>query len=58
MSKFKNKDIKDIIKFRKECKLKLIKFFVANDVRLCVLLNSDGIYLSSYNKHLLYKNKV
>ena len=46
----KKEDIKDIIKFRKECKLKLIKFFVANDVRLCVLLNSDGIYLSSYNK--------
>ena len=43
-------DINDLKKFRKECKLKFIDFFVANDIKLSVLLNSDGIYLSSYNK--------
>tara|TARA_B100000767_G_scaffold150764_1_gene141958 strand:- start:8912 stop:9487 length:576 start_codon:yes stop_codon:yes gene_type:complete len=43
-------DIEDLKRFRKECRLKLIKFFVANDINLCVALNSDGIYLSSYNK--------
>jgi thiamine monophosphate synthase len=48
-----NKDnINELIKFRKICKLKLIEFYVANDIKLCVLLNSDGIYLSSYNKTL------
>jgi len=42
--------LKDIIKFRKNCRLRLIKFYVANDLKLGVLLNADGIYLSSYNK--------
>ena len=45
-----NDDINDLIKFRKECKLKLIEFYVANDVKLGTKLRSDGIYLSSYNK--------
>jgi thiamine-phosphate pyrophosphorylase len=53
---YRNKDynekIVDLLKFRKECRLKLIKFYVANNLSLCVRLNSDGIYLSSYNKDL------
>ena len=32
--------------------LRLIDFYVANDFRLCALLKSDGIYLSSHNKSL------
>ena len=48
----KNKDnLSELIKFRKKCKLKLIKFYVANDLKLAVLLNSDGIYLSAHNKN-------
>jgi len=43
-------NISELLKFRKKCKLKLIDFFVANDIKLSALLNSDGIYLSSYNK--------
>ena len=43
-------NLAELIKFRKECKLKLIEFYIANDIKLSVLLNSDGIYLSSYNK--------
>ena len=46
----KKESLENLIRFRKKCRLKLIKFFVANDMRLSVLLNSDGIYLSSYNK--------
>ena len=42
----------NLLKFRRICKLKSIKFFVANNVRLAVKLNSDGISLSSYNKSL------
>ena len=45
-------DLENLFKFRKLCKLKSIEFFVANNVRLAVKLNSDGIYLSSYNKSL------
>ena len=43
-------NLEDLIKFRKQCRLKLIDFYVANDSKLAVLLKSDGIYLSSHNK--------
>jgi len=43
-------NVQDLIKFRKECRLKFIDFYVANDIKLSILLNSDGIYISSYNK--------
>ena len=45
-----NENIDELLKFRKHCKLKLIDFYVANNVKLGIKLNSDGIYLSSYNK--------
>ena len=40
----------DLKKFRNNCRLKSIDFFIANNLKLAVYLNSDGIYLSSYNK--------
>jgi len=40
----------DLKRFRIKCKLKSIDFFVSNDLNLGVYLNSDGIYLSSYNR--------
>ncbi len=40
----------DILKFRKLCKLKSIDFYVANNINLATSLNSDGIYLSAFNK--------
>ena len=42
--------------FRKECKSKDIKFFVANDYNLSSKLKADGIYLSAFNKDLKYLN--
>ncbi len=39
----------DLFKFRKDCKLKSIDFFVANNLNLALKLHSDGIYLSSNN---------
>ncbi|MDA7715599.1 thiamine phosphate synthase [Pelagibacteraceae bacterium] len=47
-------DISVIIKFRNKCKLKKIKFFVANNARLAVALKADGIYLSSSNNNFRY----
>ena len=41
-----------LLNFRRKCKIKAIKFFVANNLPLAVSLNSDGIYLSSFNKSL------
>ena len=40
----------ELIKFRRECLSRRIKFYIANNLKLCVLLKADGIYLSSYNK--------
>ena len=51
-SKGQKENINDLLTFRKQCKLKLIDFYVANDRKLVVKLNSDGIYLSSFNKNL------
>ena len=47
----KKENISSLRKFRKLCKLKLIKFFVANDIELAVATKADGLYLSSYNKN-------
>ena len=46
----------DLLKFRKECKAKAVKFYVSNDINLAIFLKSDGIYLSSYNKNLKFLN--
>ena len=42
--------IDSLIKFRKECKIKGIEFFVANNTKLAVLLKSDGLYISAFYK--------
>ena len=42
--------LSDLLKFRRFCKTKSIEFFVANNTKLAVLLNSDGIYISAFNK--------
>ena len=50
----------DLFKFSKVCKLKAIKFYIANNFELAVYLNCSGIYLSASNKSLKYlisKNK-
>ena len=46
--------LNDLLTFRKKCKAKAIKFYVANDIKLAISLCSDGIYLSSYNKELKF----
>ena len=44
-------NITDLLNFRRVCRAKSIEFYVANDTRLAVLLNSDGIYISAFNKN-------
>ena len=44
-----NESVDDIKKFRKFCKLKKIRFYIANNINLVVITNSDGIYLSASN---------
>lgn len=48
----KTENTSELIKFRKLCRLKKIKFFVANNLNLTIKLRADGIYLSAYNKSL------
>ena len=48
----KTDKLEDLHKFRRKCKLKGVKFYVANNIPLSITLNSDGIYLSSFNKRL------
>ena len=45
-------NLRNLLEFRRKCKLKAIKFYIANNNNLAVFLNSDGIYLSSFNKSL------
>ena len=45
-------NLNDLSNFRRQCRLKAIKFYIANNNALAVSLNSDGIYLSSFNKKL------
>ena len=55
----KNSDnINDLLRFRKTCKLKSIRFYVANNFKLAVILKTDGIYLSSYNNSLGFDLKT
>ena len=51
-NKNKKDDIYKITRFIKKCKVKGIKFFVANDLKLAILVKSDGVYLSAHNRDL------
>ena len=60
---YRNKNVKDSIselsKFRRTCKIKRIKLFIANNIGLCKFLKADGIYISASNFSLnlrRYKN--
>ena len=48
--------LSDLLEFRRTCKAKAIKFYVSNDINLALIIKSDGIYLSSYNKNLKFLN--
>ena len=53
-------DIKVILKIKKHCKKKSIKFYLSNDVKLALKLDLDGAYIPSFNtdlKHLAYTFK-
>ena len=42
--------INSLINFRKNCKIKGIEFYIANNFKLAILLKSDGVYISAFNK--------
>ena len=40
-----------ILKLKKYCKKKKIKFFLSNNIKLAIKLDLDGVYLPSFNKN-------
>ena len=49
-----------ILKIKRYCKKKSVKFYLSNDIRLAIKLNLDGAYIPSFNKsfkHLSYSFK-
>ena len=51
-----------ILTIKNYCKKKGLKFYLANNIKLAIQLNLDGVYIPSFNKnlnHLSYsiKNK-
>ena len=52
----KNNKVQEIIKFRKKCKKKLIKFYIANNLKFVNSCQADGLYISAYNKKKYYIN--
>ena len=41
-----------LLKIKKYCKRKTIKFYLSNDIRLAIKLNLDGVYIPSFNNNL------
>tara|TARA_Y100001980_G_C14229676_1_gene82530 strand:- start:30 stop:548 length:519 start_codon:yes stop_codon:yes gene_type:complete len=57
-SKFLNKQL--ILKLKKYCNRRGIKFYLSNNVKLAMTLDLDGVYLPSFNKstkHLSFSFK-
>ena len=48
--------LSEIINFRRQCKEKRIKFFIANNYSVAQKCKADGLYISSYNKKKYYIN--
>ena len=56
----KTPDTELIIKIKKHCKKKKIKFLLANNFKLAIKLSLDGVYIPSFNKsteHLAFSLK-
>ena len=43
-----------ITKIRNYCKKRKIKFYLANNYKIAVNLNLDGVYLPSFNKQIIF----
>ena len=53
-------DLTLILKIKRYCKKKSIKFYLSNDIKLAIKLDLDGAYIPAFNKslkHLSYSYK-
>tara|TARA_X000000368_G_C22904718_1_gene655745 strand:- start:270 stop:806 length:537 start_codon:yes stop_codon:yes gene_type:complete len=49
----KKYDIDEILEVKKICKLRKRKLFLANNLKLAIKLNLDGVYIPSFNKNII-----
>ena len=49
----KKYDIGEILEVKKICKLRKRKLFLANNLKLAIKLNLDGVYIPSFNKNII-----
>ncbi len=49
-------DLKTVKKFNKLCKKNKLRFFLANNIKLALQANLDGVYIPSFNKSLNLNN--
>ena len=54
----KKEPVEKVAKFKKACKKKGFKFYVANNYKLAKKIKSDGLYLSAYNKKIYHNINV
>ena len=52
----KKVDLRSIIKFNKLCKRNRLKFYLANNIKLALQANLNGVYIPSFNKSLNLNN--
>ena len=58
--KSKNLDEKLILKIKKYCRKRKIKFYLSNNIKIAIKLDLDGAYIPSFNKstkHLAFSLK-
>ena len=53
---YKETNIDHILKIKKLCKKKKIKFYLSNNVKLAIKLNIDGAYIPAFNKSFSHKS--
>ena len=49
-------DLKTIFQIKKVCKRNKIKFYLANNIKLALQANLDGVYIPSFNRSLNLNN--
>ena len=45
-----------ILKLKKFCQKSNRKFYISNDIKLALQLNTDGVYIPSFNKNVNFSN--
>ena len=50
----KKNNLKEVIKLKNYCKIKNLKFYISNNIKLSIKLKIDGAYIPSFNKSFIH----